>query len=118
MVNVYADIARFGRVTSYVGGGIGFARERIVNDTVIAPGLGVMGMLTGDAKISLAWRLALGISVTVAPNWTIDGGCCYLYLGDAGAGDSFVVSGVASSGGTTEINGKAHEARLRMRYQF
>lgn len=118
MVNVYADVARFGRVTSYVGGGVGLARNT-ANDTLISlPG--ATGRLEGDSRTSLAWQLMVGLDISIAPNWTIDGGYRYLNLGEARTGDTLIVNGIGIvfPSGATSLDVRAHEARVGIRYQF
>ena len=98
-------------------GGVGFAHNTA--DATEFSVDGITGVLDGDSKTSLAWQLMAGIVVAVTPNWVIDGGYRYLRLGEARTGDTLTTTnGIAFSGATTSFDVQAHEARVRIRYQF
>ncbi len=98
-VNVYYDVADFGGVTPYVGGGIGVAYHRLSD--VEAPVDSSDG-----SNVSFAWNLQAGVSFDVAHNVALDIGYRYVNLGRA-------KSGGPSAFKTNDID--AHEARVGVR---
>lgn len=116
MANVYVDIAKIKMFTPYVGGGIGFARNK-VDDVDVTVG-GSKGKLSGDDSSDLAWQLSAGVGIDVAPQWMVDVGYRYMDLGEAKSGTA--VSGI---GGTASVPAqagelKAHELQVGVRYNF
>jgi opacity protein-like surface antigen len=81
MANVYVDVAKMGMFTPYVGGGIGFSRNK-VDDVAVLTNAGVNGTLQGDTETSFAWQLSAGVGIEVAPKWTIDVGYRYMDMGE------------------------------------
>ena len=86
-----------GRVTPYVGGGIGRSKNKVndINYSEAGPPP-ASGQVPGGSKTSTAWQLTLGADVRVTPNWVIAIGYRYSDLGTlktkagpATAGDSF-----------------------------
>lgn len=116
MVNVYADITKYGRFTPYVGGGIGVSHNT-VDDVDISAASGT-GVLEGDSKTSLAWQLSLGTGIEVAPAWIVDVGYRYIDLGSAKSGTTVTSGSVTGNGVAQEGNLRAHELTLSARYQF
>lgn len=117
IVNVYADVAKFGMVTSYVGGGVGFLHGK-AEESMITADLGRTEMLMENTRVSLVWQLMAGVDVDITPNWTIDGGYRYFGLEKANVSNPFVLEGTGFSSRTTAASLKAHEARVGIRYQF
>ena len=113
--NGYVDFGTWGGFTPYVGGGVGAARLKSVNyvDTndPMPSANGVTGQGTHQ---NFGWAAMAGVAYQVAPNWLIDIGYRYLYLGN-----------VPSSGGAgTQTNAVVfkgqytNEARIGVRFLF
>lgn len=117
MANVYVDVAKMGMFTPYVGGGIGFSRNK-VDDVAVRTNASVNGTLQGDTETSFAWQLSAGVGIEVAPKWTIDVGYRYMDMGEAKSGDTITVGGVSATGATSKGDLRAHEIQASIRYQF
>lgn len=98
-VNVYYDVADFGGITPYVGGGIGVAHHRISNVTL-------PDEASSGGHTSFAWNLQAGVSFQISHNIALDVGYRYVDLGDAKSGGPvpFEVEDIT-----------AHEARVGLR---
>lgn len=116
MLNVYADVAKFGRFTPYVGGGVGFSRNT-VDDVAVSSGA-ITGTLKGDTNTSFAWQLSTGVGIEIAPKWSIDVGYRYMDMGEAKSGTSATVAGIGLTGAASEGDLHAHEIQAGVRYQF
>ena len=102
-INAYYDIITWGRVTPYVGGGIGFANHRINNISLPAT------VSEGDST-DFAWNLQGGIEVAVTETVSLDVGYRYTDWGDAESGfdpDQLNVDGISS-----------HDIRVGLRWSF
>lgn len=116
MANVYVDVAKFGAFTPYVGGGIGFSRNKL--DDVDGSVAGVNGKIDGDTETSFAWQLSAGVGIEVAPKWTVDVGYRYIDLGEVKTGNSASLGGVSGAIDPIKADLKAHEIQASVRYQF
>ena len=127
MLNGYYDIPYTiaGRITPYVGGGIGRSKNKVNNlnwRDLGDPAVAESGQVPGGSKTSTAWQLTLGADVRVTPNWVIAIGYRYSDLGTlktkagpATAGDSFNQDNF-----TTPLKGnlRANEFLLNFRYEL
>lgn len=117
LANAYADLGTYGRVTPYVGAGIGGARiswDGLVN--AATPG----GVTThaGASSWRFAWALMAGASVCVTNNIKLDAG--YRYANIAG-GRMFEFGPAGSNTGAGpgfDRGFDVHEVRAGLRYQF
>ncbi len=102
-VNLYWDIFTWGRVTPYVGGGVGFAHHE-VDDVNLPAGL------TDGENTDFAWNVQAGIAVDLTHNVALDIGYRYADLGDAETG----------GGGTTMFVDDivTHDIRVGLRFNF
>lgn len=112
LASLYYDVDTSSRVTPYVGGGIGFSRNKISN---LAIGYETEeGSLTvpvpNETSTSFAWHLSTGIGVSLDENTVADLGYRYIDLGKVESGE---IDGVAYGGDL-----RAHEAQIGLRYHF
>lgn len=102
-VNLYYDIFTWGRVTPYVGGGVGFARHSI-NNISLPPNV------AEGSNTQFAWNLQGGVAVAVTNNLSLDVGYRYTDWGDAVSGadpDTLHVDNIHS-----------HDLRVGLRWSF
>ncbi|HZP79229.1 MAG TPA: outer membrane protein [Pseudolabrys sp.] len=106
LLNAYADLGTWYRLTPYIGVGVGAANVRLTS--VSQPGF------TGPTSANrwnLAWAAMAGVGWTVAPNLVIDFGYRFRSVGDAkSAGDAV--------GNLTFKNITANEVRVGLRWSF
>lgn len=125
MINGYYDIPYTiaGRITPYVGGGVGRSKNKVNNINWNDPAFpGSSGQVPGGSKNSTAWQFTFGADVKVTDNWVLDIAYRYVNLGD------LTTTGGAGTGGqpfntnnsTTPISGKlrANEFVFNVRYQL
>jgi len=108
MVNAYFDFPSIGRLTPYVGGGAGVARNHLGGTTITAGGGSTT--LGGASKTDFAWQLGGGVAVSLVPTIALD--IAYHYL-DAGKFESASFAGSTLSGRL-----KAHEVTAGIRIGF
>ncbi len=116
MVNAYVDVGRFGRVTPYVGGGIGVSRNTISD--LSATFAGVSATVDDETSTSFAWQASAGLGIEVAPNLAIDVGYRYMDLGSIETGDTVTVGGASIGGAASDGDLRAHEIQVGLRYSF
>lgn len=122
LVNGYYDIpvTIAERVRPFVGGGIGWVKNKMDNLKWRDPGFS--GGLPGGTWSGTAWQLTLGADVKVGNNWVVEVGYRYVDLGkivkEAGAGTSGDAFNAANF--TTKMTGKlrANEFLLSFRYEL
>lgn len=118
MANAYVDLVRLGRVTPYLGAGVGFARKKVDDIALADPQSGRTGTLSGTSQTGLAWQAGVGAGVDIAPGWVVDAGYRYVGLGEVASGDNLMVGGVPLPGKSVSGSLNAHEVHLGLRYQF
>jgi len=106
LVNGYADLGTWYRLTPYIGVGVGAANVYLSNLT--SPGFSGPSAST---RWNFVWAAMAGVGWTVAHNLIIDFGYRYLSLGD-------VKSDSGTTGNVTFKNVYAHELRLGLRWSF
>lgn len=102
-VNAYYDIFTWGRLTPYVGGGVGFANHSINNISLPAT------VAEGNST-DFAWNLQAGVEVGLTENLSLDVGYRYADWGDATSGsdpDRLNVDNITS-----------HDIRVGLRWSF
>ena len=102
-LNLYYDVFTWGRVTPYVGGGIGFAHHSI-ND------ISLPATVAEGENTEFAWNLQGGVAVAVTHNLSLDVGYRYVDWGDAESGadpDTLNVDDINS-----------HDVRVGLRWSF
>jgi opacity protein-like surface antigen len=108
MANAYLDLPTFGKLTPYVGGGAGVARNHLGGTTVTVGGASTT--IGGATRTDFAWQVGGGVAVSVLPTIALD--IAYHYL-DAGKFESASVAGSTLSGKL-----KAHEVTAGIRVGF
>lgn len=106
LLNGYADLGTWYRLTPYVGVGAGGANVHLSGLT--SPGFNGP---TSSTRWNFAWAAMAGVGWTVARNMVIDFGYRYLSAGD-------VKSESGTTGNVTFKNVYAHELRLGLRWSF
>ena len=82
MLNVYKDLGKFGRVTPYVGAGIG-AAYHMVDETYFTGNYNLPARIHGDNDLSFAWSLMAGVGMQVSDRAILDFGYRYIDMGEA-----------------------------------
>jgi len=114
MVNAYWDIARWGRMTPYLGGGVGVSYLTTTNVAFTNPD-GTTGTWGGASRFNLAWALMAGASFDLTDHWAIDANYRFINLGTA---QSAVVQAVSSTQPIQYRNISGHEFRVGLRYSI
>ena len=125
LANAYADLGTFGRITPFIGAGIGAARHSIsgVHDwdpTSFDGGAYTKGH---SSNWDLAYALHAGLGFKASKNLTLEAGYRYLNLGDA-VGEHFTEVNTSPCCAAGTFDGHelkdidSHEVRLGMRWEF
>jgi len=120
MVNGYVDfpLQRTKTIVPYVGGGLGYARNKI--DDISNPNLPPLppgsSTLPGGTKSGLAWQVSLGVGIQLAPKIILDIGYRYLDSGkiETSAGNVTGFFAQPYDGATGYL--RAHELQLGVRF--
>ena len=115
MFNAYKDLGQFGRMTPYVGAGLGVAYH-IVDETFFTGNPNLTNRIEGDRDISFAWALMAGVGYQVSDRATIDFGYRYLDLGSAETGRVDNAGFVNPAVQIDDIT--SHEIKVGLRYSF
>lgn len=132
LANLYVDLPKIHGITPYIGGGIGFARNKfsglravtgatfIDDDTGTVLEQEVIGVSKSNSETSFAWALMAGLVIDLRENTKLDFGYRYIDLG----GDTSVSSGIiacrcdAVGGPLKGADLDAHEIRIGLRWEF
>jgi opacity protein-like surface antigen len=115
MFNGYYDIARFDRITPYVGAGVGLAYNK-AGSVSFTGNPALVNVIEGDGRWSLAWSLMAGIGWHLSERTTLDIGYRYLDMGKAETG---TVDNLGFTNPSVRINElTAHEFKLGLRFAF
>lgn len=129
MANAYVDIGTYGRITPYIGAGLGFAHVKYddMNNTISCGG-GLCGSETeiyhgthpGESSWRFASSLMAGASVDITHQLKFDAG--YKYTRIAG-GKAFGYDEQDSANGASGVQGhdngfNVHTVRAGLRYEF
>ncbi len=85
MVNLYKDLGKYGRMTPYVGAGVGVAMHK-VDETYFTGNYYLPNRIEGDESYSFAWSLMAGVGYQLTDRATLDFGYRYIDMGDAESG--------------------------------
>lgn len=116
LVNIYVEPIRFGAFRPYVGGGVGFARNRVGNVSVSV--LDYNGTLDGNTSTSFAWQGSAGVGIELTPNLTADIGYRYMDMGEGVTGSHVDFTEWTQDNWTSKGYLRAHELQVGLRYQF
>jgi len=109
LLNIYADLGTWYRLTPYIGAGIGAARVTISDfDSALTPPFSNAPEL---ARWNLAWAGMAGTALALSQNLQIDLGYRYLNFGNTETADG-------PGGHMTFKNVGAHEVRVGLRWNF
>ncbi len=125
MANAYADFGTFGKLTPFIGAGIGGARHSISGVRDIDPG-GLDGgayTLGKSSNWDLAYALHAGVGFKATDSLTLEVGYRYLNLGDAEGQDFTEVQPCpCTPAGTFDGHDlksiDSHDVRVGMRWEF
>jgi opacity protein-like surface antigen len=115
MVNIYKDLGQFGRITPYVGAGIGAAYHQ-VDETYFTGNYHLVNKIEGDESLSFAWSLMAGIGYQISDRAVIDIGYRYLDMGSAETGRVDSAGFVNPAVKIDDIT--EHEIKIGLRYAF
>ncbi len=115
MFNMYKDLGQFGRVTPYVGAGIG-AAYHMVDETYFTGNYALPARITGNNDLSFAWSLMAGVGYQISDRAVLDLGYRYIDLGSAETGRSDSAGFVNPAVQIDDIS--AHEIKVGLRYSF
>ncbi|MGD9830418.1 MAG: outer membrane protein, partial [Hyphomicrobiaceae bacterium] len=116
MVNAYFDLGTWGRITPYVGAGIGMAYNR-VDKVYFTNNPALTGIISGDSDLSFAWSLMAGLSFRLTERAILDVGYRYMDLGRAASGRADVTGTFVNPRAYFDDLG-SHEVKVGLRYHF
>jgi len=109
LLNIYADLGTWYRLTPYVGAGIGAARVTVSDfDSAVSP---PFSSAASHSQWDLAWAAMAGTALTISRNVQIDLGYRYLNLGN-------VQTAEGPGGHMTFKNVVAQEVRVGVRWSL
>lgn len=92
LLNLYVDLTDRGRITPYIGAGVGFVvnhleRTQTVTETLVgaAPGTRTFGGRDGVHEVALAGMATAGVAITLWPSTVLDLNYRLMYLGGSDA---------------------------------
>jgi opacity protein-like surface antigen len=115
MLNVYKDLGTWGKVTPYVGAGIGIAYN-IVEDVYFTGNPNLPNRIHGDRDIAFAWSLMTGVGIQVTERAVLDVGYRYMDFGKATSERHDNAFSVNPRVRIDDI--AAHEFKVGLRYSF
>jgi opacity protein-like surface antigen len=115
MFNVYKDLGQYGRITPYVGAGIGAAYHQ-VSETYFTDNCCLLNRIEGNNDLSFAWSLMAGVGFQVSDRAIIDVGYRYLDLGSAESGRVDSAGFVNPEVKIDDLD--SHEIKIGLRYSF
>ncbi|TAJ34801.1 outer membrane beta-barrel protein [Bosea sp. (in: a-proteobacteria)] len=127
LFNGYIDLGTWNCLTPYIGGGIGFANNRIegLTDQGIVyanypngPISPTLGSAASGSKTGLAWALMAGVGYEVNKNLTLEFGYRYLNLGDARSGRITNAFAAETYAPLKAKDIDSHDFRIGMRWNF
>ena len=127
LVNAYADLGTWWRVTPFIGAGIGTSYNRIHDfyDMCNSGAAGCAGQITAVAdgtggKWNFAWALYAGLGYQVNPGLTVELAYRYINLGDAQSGWFHNINPAFSTApGPFEFKGlTSHDLKLGVRWNL
>jgi opacity protein-like surface antigen len=115
MFNGYYDIARFDRITPYVGAGVGLAYNK-TGGVSFTGNPALTNVIEGDNRWSLAWSLMAGVGIQLTERTTLDIGYRYLDMGKAESG---TLDNLGFQNPKVRIDDlAAHEFKVGLRFAF
>ncbi len=132
LANLYVDLVKWNGFTPYIGGGIGFAHNRLKDFTTVSVG-SFEDFATGDIRReattgtarnantnSFAWALMAGTSYDLSNDTKLDLGYRYLHLGsDVAATTGTIECHCGTIGSPLRLSDlESHEFRVGIRWEF
>jgi len=122
LANAYVDLGTWNGLTPFIGGGVGFANNRLYDVRDYDPSeFGGGGYAREKTKNNFAWALHAGLAYDVTPNFKVELAYRYLNMGDAQSGQLNCVSptGAACSYGPLKVKSiDSSDIKLGVRWMF
>ena len=115
MMNVYKDLGTYGRMTPYVGAGIGAAYNQL-DDVSFTGNYFLPNHIHGENELSFAWSLMAGVGYQVSDRAVLDFGYRYIDLGSAHSGNGDSAGQYNPRVNIDDLT--AHEFKIGLRYAF
>lgn len=115
MLNVYKDFGTFGRITPYVGAGIGFAYNQM-DEVYFTGNPALVNRIAGNSDLSFAWSLMAGVGYKLTNRATLDVGYRYIDLGEIESGRVDSAGFVNPAVYVDDL--ASHEIKVGLRYNF
>jgi len=132
LANVYVDLPKWHVITPYIGGGVGFARNRFSAFTTASDGSFedfatgqvdhevTAGFASSKTSTNFAWALMAGAVFDLDVNTKLDIGYRYVNLGSDLAVSTDIINCHCRTIGSplTGSDLESHEVRIGLRYEF
>jgi opacity protein-like surface antigen len=115
MINAYKDFGTFGRITPYIGAGVGVSYN-MTSETYFTGNPFLTNRIEGDGRLSLAWSLMAGFGVQITDRAVLDFGYRYMDYGKAQSGRVDNAGFVNPRVYIDDLT--AHEFKVGLRYHF
>lgn len=115
MLNIYKDFSTFGRITPYVGAGIGAAYHEM-DEVYFTGNPSLVNRIAGNSDLSLAWSLMAGVGYKITERASLDIGYRYIDLGSIDSGRVDSGGNVHSAVHVDDL--ASHEVKVGLRYSF
>lgn len=115
MFNAYYDLGTWGRITPYVGAGVGMAYNR-VDRVYFTANPALVNSIHGDSDLSVAWSLMTGVSFKLNARAVVDVG--YRYIDFGRATSERLDTGGFQNPRVYFDDLDAHEIKIGLRYHF
>lgn len=115
MLNLYKDFGTFGRITPYVGAGIGVAYNKM-DEVYFTGNPSLVNRIGGNSDLSFAWSLMAGVGYKLTNRAVLDVGYRYIDLGSI---ESSNIDNIGAYNPRVQLDDLAsHEIRVGLRYNF
>jgi len=118
LANVYADYATGGKVTPFVGLGLGAAWNRVSAMNLVQSDGTQVGSQAGKTETNFAWSLTTGVGIAVLPSVSLDLAYRYLDAGKVKTGSVFSSPSGDAYSAPNHAALLAHELSVSLRYSF
>ncbi len=119
LFNVYYDLPSWGKMTPYVGAGVGASWIKLSDFTDYNPTEEATGLSGDVSSWNLAYAAYAGLAFEVNENLTFDVGYRYLHLGDIETDNLLRPDGTDGEFNPFNFDGIAsHDIKVGMRYSF
>lgn len=118
LFNAYYDLPSWGKMTPYIGAGVGASWIKLSDFTDTNP-LGISGFSDDVDSWNLAWAAYAGLSFDITEQLVFDVGYRFLYLGSVDTDDLLDAGGGNATYNPFEFNDiYSHDIKVGLRYAF